>query len=116
MMVKMPKEDEIRLSPKCFKKMRNLKIFININGRFCGKVDYYPNQLRLLDWPDCPLKSLPSNFNTKNLVRLSMPCSRISRFGEGFKVFMNFQEFTLLKSLHLTDFPFDFFYDRVWKI
>ncbi|PRQ24013.1 putative winged helix-turn-helix DNA-binding domain, leucine-rich repeat domain, L [Rosa chinensis] len=89
MMVKMPKEDEIRLSPKCFKKMRNLKIFINVNGRFCGKVDYYPNQLRLLDWPNCPLKSLPSNFNTKNLVRLSMPCSRISRFGEGFKSMEN---------------------------
>ncbi|KAM5548992.1 TMV resistance protein N-like [Rosa sericea] len=79
-MIKMPTADEIRLSPKCFKKMRNLKIFININGRFCGNVDYYPNQLRLLEWRDCPLKSLPPNFNMTNLIQLSMPRSRISCF------------------------------------
>ncbi|KAM5572487.1 TMV resistance protein N-like [Rosa sericea] len=94
-MIKMPTADEIHLSPKCFKNMRNLKIFINVNGRFGGKVDSYPNQLRLLDWHDCPLKSLPSDFNMKNLVQLSMPCSRISRFGEGFKSMEN------LKSLNL---------------
>ncbi|XP_062023415.1 TMV resistance protein N-like [Rosa rugosa] len=94
-MIKMPTADVIRLSPKCFKKMRNLKIFINVNGRFGGKVDYYPNQLRLLDWRYCPLQSLPFDFNMKNLVQLSMPYSRISRFGEEFKSMKN------LKSLNL---------------
>ncbi|PRQ24005.1 putative TIR domain, P-loop containing nucleoside triphosphate hydrolase [Rosa chinensis] len=94
-MVKMPTADEIRLSPKCFKKMINLKLFINVNGRFCGNVDYFPNQLRVLDWRYCPLQSLPSNFNMKNMVQLSMPCSRISCFGEGFKSMEN------LKSLKL---------------
>ncbi|KAM5546391.1 hypothetical protein ABKV19_002505, partial [Rosa sericea] len=79
-MIKMPTADEIRLNPKCFKKMRNLKIFININGRFCGNVDYYPNQLRLLEWRDCPLKFLPRSLNMKNLIQLNMPRSRISRF------------------------------------
>ncbi|XP_024163953.2 disease resistance protein RPV1 [Rosa chinensis] len=77
--IKMPTADEICLNPKCFKKMRNLKIFININGRFCGKVDYYPNQLRLLEWRDCPLKFFPCNFNMKNLIQLNMPRSCISR-------------------------------------
>ncbi|XP_062019860.1 TMV resistance protein N-like [Rosa rugosa] len=95
MMIKMSKEDEKCLSPKCFKKMKNLKIFINVNGQFCGKVDYYPNKLRLLDWSSCPLQSLPSDFNMKNLVQLSMPCSHISRFGEGSKNMQN------LKSLNL---------------
>ncbi|KAK9922726.1 hypothetical protein M0R45_031175 [Rubus argutus] len=38
-MVKLPTADEIRLSTKCFKKMKNLKIFINVNARFCGKPD-----------------------------------------------------------------------------
>ncbi|XP_062024564.1 disease resistance protein RPV1-like [Rosa rugosa] len=99
-MIKMRTIDEIRLSPECFKEMRNLKIFINVNGRFCGKVDYYPNHLRLLDYRDCPLQSLPSDFNMKNLVQLNMPCSRISRFGEGFKSMKN------LKSLNLRECRF----------
>ncbi|XP_062020845.1 disease resistance protein RPV1-like [Rosa rugosa] len=99
-MIKMPTTNEICLSPECFKKMRNLKIFINVNGRFCGNVYYYPNQLRLLNWHDCPLEYLPSDFNMKNLVQLSMPCSRISRFGEGFKGMQN------LKSLNLSECEF----------
>ncbi|XP_040364168.1 disease resistance protein RPV1-like [Rosa chinensis] len=105
-MIKMPTADEISLSPKCLKKMRNLKIFINVNGRFGANFDYYPNQLRLFEWHDCPLKYLPSNFNMKNLIRLSMPSSRILRF----EVFIYFQDFSLLKSLHLTNFPFEFFF------
>ncbi|XP_040364396.1 disease resistance protein RPV1-like [Rosa chinensis] len=99
-MIKMPTTDEIRLSLECFKEMRNLKIFINVNGRLCGNVDYYPNQLRLLDWRDCPLQYLPSDFNMKNLVQLNMPCSRISRFGDGFKSMEN------LKSLNLSGCKF----------
>ncbi|XP_040364167.1 TMV resistance protein N-like [Rosa chinensis] len=94
--IKMPTADEIRLSPKCFKKMRNLKIFINVNGRLCGNVDYYPNQLRLLEWRDYPLKSLPPDFNMKNLIQLNMPRSRISRF----KSMQN------LKSLNLSECKF----------
>ncbi|XP_040364157.1 disease resistance protein RPV1 [Rosa chinensis] len=99
-MIKMPTTDEIRLSPKCFKKMTNLKIFINVNGRLCGKVDYYPNQLRVLDWRDCPVTSLPSYFNLKNLVQLIIPWSCIPRFGEVFKRMQN------LKSLNLSGCKF----------
>ncbi|KAM5549044.1 hypothetical protein ABKV19_000454 [Rosa sericea] len=95
-MIKMPTADEIRLSPKCFEKMRKLKIFINVNGRLCGNVDYYPKQLRLLEWRDYPLKSLPSDFNMKNLIQLNMPRSRISRF----KSMQN------LKSLNLSECKF----------
>ncbi|KAM1036697.1 hypothetical protein ACFX2C_031588 [Malus domestica] len=65
--------------------MKNLKIFINCNGRFSGAVDYLPNNLRFVDWPECPLKSLPLNFNPKNLVLLNMRNSHITGFGEGFK-------------------------------
>ena len=85
----MPTNDEIHLSRKCFKKMENLKIFINVNGRFVGKVDHYPNQLRVLDWPQCPLESLPSNFDMKKLIHFNMSGSRISRLGKAFKVFLH---------------------------
>ncbi|KAK9943827.1 hypothetical protein M0R45_009423 [Rubus argutus] len=96
-MVKLPATDEIFLSRKCFKKMKNLKFFININARFCGKVDYYPEQLRFLYWREYPLHSLPSNFNLKKLVQLNMPFSSISNLGEGFKCLHN------LKSMNFTN-------------
>ncbi|KAK9904402.1 hypothetical protein M0R45_000768 [Rubus argutus] len=95
-MVKLPATDEIFLSRKCFKKMKNLKFFININARYCGKVDYYPEQLRFLYWREYPLHSLPSNFNLKKLVQLNMPFSSISNLGEGFKCLHN------LKSMNFT--------------
>ncbi|XP_068317311.1 disease resistance protein RPV1-like isoform X2 [Pyrus communis] len=65
-------ENEIRLSATTFSNMKNLKIFINCNGRF-------------VDWSKCSLKSLPLNFNPKNLVLLNMRNSQITGFGEGFK-------------------------------
>ncbi|KAM2953251.1 hypothetical protein FF1_031652 [Malus domestica] len=78
-------DDGICLSAGTFSNMKNLKIFINCNGRFSGAVDYLPNNLRFVDWPECPLKSLPLNFNPKNLVLLNMRNSPITGFGEGFK-------------------------------
>ncbi|PRQ21615.1 putative winged helix-turn-helix DNA-binding domain, leucine-rich repeat domain, L [Rosa chinensis] len=85
--VELPREDEICLSAKCFKKMKNLQLFININASFSGEVNYLPNQLKFLDWPGFPAQSLPSNFNPQKLVELNMPNSRISRLGQGLKVF-----------------------------
>ncbi|XP_068317313.1 disease resistance protein RPV1-like [Pyrus communis] len=78
-------DNEICLSATTFSNMKNLKIFINCNGRFSGAVDYLPNNLRFVDWPECPLKSLPLNFNPKNLVLLNMRNSQITGFREGFK-------------------------------
>ncbi|XP_062026304.1 disease resistance protein RPV1-like [Rosa rugosa] len=85
--VELPREDEICLSAKCFKKMKNLQLFRNINARFSGEVKYLPNQLRVLDWPGFPAQSLPSDFNPQKLIKLNMPNSRISRLGQGLKVF-----------------------------
>ncbi|XP_070675951.1 TMV resistance protein N-like [Malus domestica] len=90
-------DNEICLSPATFSNMKNLKIFINRNGRFSGAVDYLPNNLRFVDWPECPLKSLPLNLIPKNLVLLNMRNSRITGFGEGFKIL------TKLTSIDLSD-------------
>ncbi|XP_050378583.1 TMV resistance protein N-like [Argentina anserina] len=92
--IELPGEDEICLSAKCFKKMKNLQLFININARFSGEVNYLPNQLRFLDWPGFPAQSLPSDFSPKRLVNLNMPNSRISRLGQGLK--HNFQNLKFL--------------------
>ncbi|KAM1466322.1 hypothetical protein ACFX2I_031531 [Malus domestica] len=89
-------DNEICLSATTFSNMKNLKIFINCNGRFSGAVDYLPNNLRLVDWPECPLKSLPLNFNPKNLFLLNMRNSNIAGLGEGLK------KLTKLTSINLS--------------
>ncbi|XP_050366682.1 TMV resistance protein N-like [Argentina anserina] len=104
--VKMPTEvAAIHLHPKCFKRMENLKIFININGRFVGKVDYYPKQLRVLDWPECPLQYLPSNLDMKKMIHLKMPGSHISHLGEGIKGMQNLTSLNLGECKFLTQIP-----------
>ncbi|XP_062030233.1 disease resistance protein RPV1-like [Rosa rugosa] len=103
--VKLPTIYEIHLSPRCFKKMKNLKIFINVNGVLCGEVDYLPNELRLLDWPYYPSQYLPSNFTMKNLVQLNICESRISCLGEGFKSLPNLKSLNLSKCKFLTKIP-----------
>ncbi|KAM5575990.1 TMV resistance protein N [Rosa sericea] len=103
--VELPGEDEICLSAKCFKKMKNLQLFININARFSGEVNYLPNQLRFLDWPGFPAQSLPSDFSPQKLVKLNMPNSHISRFGQGFKNLQNLKSVSFESCKFLTEVP-----------
>ncbi|XP_062029616.1 TMV resistance protein N-like [Rosa rugosa] len=103
--VELPGEDEICLSAKCFKKMKNLQLFININARFSGEVNYLPNQLRILDWPGFPAQSLPSDFSPQKLVKLNMPNSRISRLGRGFKNLQNLKSLSFQSCKFLTEVP-----------
>ncbi|KAM1270418.1 hypothetical protein ACFX13_032324 [Malus domestica] len=95
-------DNEICLSATTFSNMKNLKIFINCNGRFSGAVDYLPNNLRLVDWPGCPMKSLPLNLIPKNLVLLNMTNSRITGFGEGFKILTKLTSINLSYCEYLT--------------
>ncbi|XP_040361360.1 TMV resistance protein N-like isoform X2 [Rosa chinensis] len=103
--VELPREDEICLSAKCFKKMKNLQLFININARFSGEVKYLPNQLKFLDWPGFPAQSLPSDFNPQKLVKLNMPNSRISRLGQGLKNLHNLKSLSFEHCKFLTEVP-----------
>ncbi|KAJ0086324.1 hypothetical protein Patl1_07522 [Pistacia atlantica] len=51
---------------------------ININKVHLSRgLKYLSNELRYLYWHGYPLKRLPSNFNPKNLIRLSLPYSNI---------------------------------------
>ncbi|XP_050104641.1 probable WRKY transcription factor 19 [Malus sylvestris] len=79
-------DDEICLSAKSFSEMKNLQLLFIRNARFSGDhVAYLSNELRLLDWPECPLQALPSTFNPRKLVELNMPRSRLLQLGEGLK-------------------------------
>ncbi|XP_030939439.1 TMV resistance protein N-like [Quercus lobata] len=65
-------------------KMKNLKYLIVCNV-ICEDLKSLPNRLRLLEWNEFPLSSLPSTFEPKNLVVLKMRRSHI-KLDEHFEV------------------------------
>ncbi|KAG6737289.1 hypothetical protein POTOM_058803 [Populus tomentosa] len=77
--------EEMHLSAKAFKKMKRLRILIIRNALLTMAPVYLSNELRWLEWPGCPLLSLPSTFHARKLVVLNMQHSFISHF-EGFKM------------------------------
>ncbi|KAI5314389.1 hypothetical protein L3X38_043565 [Prunus dulcis] len=104
-MVNLPEPYEIRLSAKSFTKMKNLQLFINCNAHFSGEVGYLSNDLRFLDWPECPLKALPSSFNPKKLVELKLRDSRIEQLGNGFKSLATLEHISFQSCEFLTKIP-----------
>ncbi|XP_024192843.2 TMV resistance protein N-like [Rosa chinensis] len=101
--VELPEDsDVICLSGTTFLKMRNLRLFIHRAGCFSGALDYLPSSLRVVDWPNCPFQSLPSNFNPRKLAVLKMPKSRITGVMEGFKNLRNLTSINLSSCRHLT--------------
>ncbi|XP_048431758.1 TMV resistance protein N-like isoform X2 [Pyrus x bretschneideri] len=88
--VKLPKTDVIPLNAKSFLHMVNLEIFINLNARFYGRVDYLPNDLRWIELggqSDIHQKNtivfnLPSNYHPRHLVRFDVSYSGIRQLKE----------------------------------
>jgi hypothetical protein len=116
-LIDLPKPDLIHLSPKAFKKMKMLKIFINRNAHFFEEPSFLSNELRLLDWHKYPGKSLPSNFCGKNLVVLRMRDSHLKEF-EGVQVELLFLVFLPLANYVVNFFQtnlFPLFIDRISK-
>ncbi|PON38142.1 NB-ARC domain, LRR domain containing protein [Trema orientale] len=66
---------------------------------------YLPQSLRYLNWYDCPLKSLPSNFEAMNLVKLHMRDSKIKELSAGIVHLGNLKEIDLSYSMELIKLP-----------
>ena len=77
----MPQPRKMQLN---LEKMKSLK-YLTIRNVICEDLKSLPNGLRLLDWNEFPLSSLPSTFEPTKLVVLNMPGGNIE-LGEHFKV------------------------------
>ncbi|XP_070681912.1 disease resistance protein RPV1-like [Malus domestica] len=85
--------DRVCLNAKAFASMTQLRLLKISSEGSVFKRDYWKHHLsglrfklpnlRYLSWFQFPLKSLPSNFQFKNLVELDMRCSLINRLWEG---------------------------------
>ena len=95
-------EKDVYLNSDAFKKMPNLKFLI---FRYPHRVhcplglEYLPDELRLLEWPCCPLKRLPINFQPTNLVELSLEQGELEQLWEGIQVKSLFRLSTTIYSL-----------------
>ncbi|KAG8479656.1 hypothetical protein CXB51_029400 [Gossypium anomalum] len=71
------------LSADAFSKMKKLRLLKVLCLSNCDYLKFLSNELRLLDWKGCPLRSLPSSFQPDNLVALLLPYSRIQQLWKG---------------------------------
>ncbi|KAG4123264.1 hypothetical protein ERO13_D11G316500v2 [Gossypium hirsutum] len=73
----------LNLSVDAFSKMKKLRLLKVLCLSNCDDLKFLSNELRLLDWKRCPLRSLPSSFQPDNLVALLLPYSRIQQLWKG---------------------------------
>uniref|UniRef100_A0A2N9HQ95 Uncharacterized protein n=1 Tax=Fagus sylvatica TaxID=28930 RepID=A0A2N9HQ95_FAGSY len=89
----LPPHVKEELKPKTFSMMTRLRLLIIHNVHLPGGLSYLSNELRLLQWNEYPLKSMPESFQPKKLVELIMHHSHIEQLPKGFS---NLQELKLI--------------------
>jgi hypothetical protein len=86
-MLNKPPHKEEHLNAKAFSRMKNLKLLqIRHNVQLPQGLSYLSNKLRLMEWHEYPLKSMPRSFQPNKLVELIMPRSQIKQLPKGFSV------------------------------
>nr|AXU93569.1 RPP4/RPP5-like protein [Arabidopsis thaliana] len=94
------------IDEESFKGMRNLQYLeIGYYWDLPQSLVYLPLKLRLLDWDDCPLKSLPSTFKAEYLVKLIMKYSKLEKLWEGTLPLGSLKEMNLRYSNNLKEIP-----------
>lgn len=75
-----PHQEKVHLTTDPFSKMDKVKLMKIRNVNFTGCIEYsLSNELRVLEWHGCPLKSMPSSFEPVDIVEIIMPRSRIEQ-------------------------------------
>ncbi|XP_022035394.1 disease resistance protein RUN1-like [Helianthus annuus] len=91
--------------PSCFSKMRKLKFLRISNIHFPQGLNYLSNDLRILEWYGCSLKSLPSMFKPKHIYQLEMCYSQLETLWETNVDLPNLRSIDLSFSKDLTKIP-----------
>ena len=79
-----PEEQVATWNPDAFLKMYNLRFLEVCRTNYVPT--HLPGYLRILDWLEYPSKSLPSSFQSDELVRLCLQHSHIEQLWIGIKV------------------------------
>ncbi|XP_076940257.1 disease resistance-like protein DSC1 [Bidens hawaiensis] len=91
--------------PSCFSKMRKLK-FLRISSiHFPQGLNYLSNDLRIMEWYGCSLKSLPPMFEPTHIYQLEMCYSQLETLWEKRLDLPNLISIDLSFSRYLTKIP-----------
>ncbi|XP_059429094.1 disease resistance protein RPV1-like [Corylus avellana] len=104
-LVELPERGLVQWSCKTFEKMKRLRLFICRNAVFSKMPTCLPNELKVLDWNECPLQYLPSNFHGRKLTILRICNGPFKGLKEGFKNFPNLSTLGLIRLKNLTEIP-----------
>ncbi|CAN6584487.1 unnamed protein product [Malus baccata var. baccata] len=100
---------EVCLNAEAFDSMTQLRLLMISHSygkqHLIGHLKFRSRELRCLSWQGFPLKSLPSNFQFKNLVDLDMQHSRIERLWEGTQTLGNLKFINLSYCGYLKETP-----------
>ncbi|XP_028752138.1 disease resistance protein RML1B-like [Neltuma alba] len=104
---------DLHLEAEVFERMPNIRLVKFYSTSYRGSshvhlpegLKFLPNQMRYLEWYGFPLKSLPSTFCPKKLVKLCMPDSHIQKLWSGVQEFVSLQEIDLSGSKQLQELP-----------
>ncbi|KAL2329137.1 hypothetical protein Fmac_022564 [Flemingia macrophylla] len=100
-----PEREEINCIGNVFMKMENLRILIVRNTSFSNPPYHLPNNLRLLDWVNCPSQSLPSSFNPKKIWAFNLPGSPLLVLEKPFERFEHLTCMDISDCDMVTKFP-----------
>ncbi|CAL5422259.1 unnamed protein product [Camellia sinensis] len=96
---------QLKLRPKAFAKMSNLRILKICFMHPSKELKYLPNKLRYLDWLGYPMKYMPSTFQPEHLVELHLTYSSIEQLWEGTMHLGKLRIMNLSHSTYLTKSP-----------
>ncbi|KAI7740561.1 LOW QUALITY PROTEIN: hypothetical protein M8C21_023929, partial [Ambrosia artemisiifolia] len=97
--------DCFKVDPTCFRKMTKLKFLRISNIHFPEGLMYLSNDLRILEWSGCSLKSLPSMFEPKHIFELRMCSSQLQTLWKKDVELPNLRSINLSFSKDLTEIP-----------
>ncbi|CAH8358965.1 unnamed protein product [Eruca vesicaria subsp. sativa] len=105
--------DELHIHENAFKKMGNLRFLTIFTNKYMpdkkvhlpDSFDHLPPKLKLLCWEGYPMKSLPSNFCPRRLVKLKMKNSKLKKLWEGSWNLTCLKEVNLWGSENLKEIP-----------
>ncbi|CAL5342764.1 unnamed protein product [Camellia sinensis] len=96
---------QLKLRPKAFAKMSNLRILKICCMHLSGDLKYLSNKLRYIHWLGYPMKFMPSTFQPKHLVELHLTYSSIEQLWEGTMHLDKLRIMNLSHSTYLTKSP-----------
>ncbi|XP_071685576.1 disease resistance protein RPS4B-like [Rutidosis leptorrhynchoides] len=91
--------------PTCFSMMMKLRFLRISNIGFSQGLDYLSNDLRILEWYGCSLKSLPPTFAPNHIFELDMCCSQLETLWDKDLDLPNLRSINLSFSTNLINIP-----------